>query len=316
MGKQTNIQWCTATWNPWYGCHRVSPGCAYCYADREMSRYGRNFDWVTRASDPTFYSPLRWKEPQLIFTCSWSDFFIEEADGWRDKAWEVIADTPQHIYLVLTKRIDRPSEDLVPWEADARRDVFPNLCLMTTVENQRQADERIPQLLEIPARWHAVSVEPLLGPMSLSCLGLGWRVPQKLPPGQGLWKAGSMKGVDWVIVGGESGGPPYRSLVEKDPPAPEGYKILSRFYGPRGFDETGSQPEHQRMKGYWPKRNAKRWIRSLRDQCVKAKVPFLFKQWGGPKPTSGGRLLDGREWNEMPPEFAQIASQHSKRGES
>jgi protein gp37 len=99
MGKTTNIGWCDATWNPWRGCIKISPGCKHCYMYRDLSgprlrRLGNPFD-ITR-SKTTFKDPLTWKEPLVIFTCSYSDFFIEQADDWRPEAWEVIRRTPQH----------------------------------------------------------------------------------------------------------------------------------------------------------------------------------------------------------------------------
>lgn len=138
-----------------------------------MTRYGREFGKVTRTSEATFNAPLRWKEPRRIFTCSWSDFFIEEADKWRDDAWKVICTTSQHTYQILTKRPER---------------VYPagywpeNVWLGTSVENARFY-KRIEILQRVEARTRFLSIEPLLGPMP------------DLP----------LDGIDWVIVGGESG---------------------------------------------------------------------------------------------------------------
>lgn len=180
MGKTTGIEWTQATWNPWMGCRHVSPGCAHCYAERDMTRYARDFNRIQRAKDATFYAPLNWKEPKLIFTCSWSDFFIEEADGWRADAWDVIRRTPQHIYQVLTKRPERslaclPHDRPYPWP-------WPNVWLGTSIEN-RAYYGRAALLAAVPAAVHFLSVEPLLGPV------------ENLPLG----------GIQWVIVGGESG---------------------------------------------------------------------------------------------------------------
>ena len=93
MGRRTAIDWCDATWNPWIGCQKVSAGCKHCYAQREMLGYGKNFDVCTKTKAPTFYSPDKWKEPLIIFVCSWSDFFIARARalatvgrGKRDEA--------------------------------------------------------------------------------------------------------------------------------------------------------------------------------------------------------------------------------------
>lgn len=231
MGEKTGIEWSDATWNPWMGCRKVSPACAHCYAEREMSRYGRDFDTVTRAKDGTFYAPLKWKEPRKIFTCSWSDFFIREADDWRIDALRVIAKTPQHTYQILTKRPQvmfcrkHGLADLeFPW---------PNVWLGVTIENARFY-WRAEMLRQMPAVVRFMSLEPLLGPMP------------DLP----------LDGIQWVIVGGESGA---------------GYRPLN-------LD----------------------WVREIRDRCAAKGVAFFFKQKSALRPKSLDRLLDGREWNELP----------------
>lgn len=175
MGETTGIEWATSTWNPWYGCRKVSPACAHCYAERDMTRYGRNFNVVTRAADATFYAPLRkWKKPQRIFTCSWSDFFIEEADAWRGEAWNVIMATPHHTYLVLTKRTERIAKNNLEWPG--------HIWLGASVETTRQY-HRIDHLREIPARIRFLSMEPLLARTVNT----------------------NLSGIHWVIVGTESG---------------------------------------------------------------------------------------------------------------
>src|SRR4051794_20471332 len=110
MGRHSAIEWTDATYNPWRGCDKVSPGCAHCYMFREQRRYGRDPSVVVRAKDPTFYAPLRWQEPALVFTCSWSDWFHEAADSWREDAWDVLRQTPHLTYQILTKRPERITE--------------------------------------------------------------------------------------------------------------------------------------------------------------------------------------------------------------
>jgi protein gp37 len=183
MGKTTGIEWAEATWNPWYGCRKVSPACAHCYAEREMTRYGKDFNRVTRAKDASFFAPLRWKEPRRIFTCSWSDFFIEEADAWRAEAWNVIAQTPRHTYMVLTKRIDRLAGELKtygPRLVDVK--IPANAWMGASVETMRQ-EGRVAALRKIEATVRFLSIEPMLGPM------------HRL----------DLEGIDLVIVGTESG---------------------------------------------------------------------------------------------------------------
>src|SRR6266498_5551388 len=111
MGETTGIAWTQRTWNPWHGCHKVSAGCKNCYMFREKRQYGQDPDVVVR-SKTTFNAPLKWKDSALVFTCSWSDWFIEEADPWRDEAWDVIRRTPHLTYQILTKRIERASSCL------------------------------------------------------------------------------------------------------------------------------------------------------------------------------------------------------------
>lgn len=193
MGDRSKIEWTDATWNPWYGCTKVSPGCAHCYMFREQYAYGRNPELVTR-SKTKFNDPLRWKEPRTIFTCSWSDFFHEAADAWRDEAWEIIRRTPQHRYLILTKRPERIADRLPWWPPTARIDGrgelqgWPNIWLGVSIENRRW-EERVYALLGAAALHHDqffVSAEPLLERVEIPWLGL---------------KAG----IGWVIAGGESG---------------------------------------------------------------------------------------------------------------
>lgn len=174
MSDLTKIQWTDATWNPWHGCHKVSPGCKLCYMFREKARYGQDPNAVVR-SKTTFDAPLKWKEPRLVFTCSWSDWFIEEADPWREEAYGIMRRTLQLIYQVLTKRIERAAGRLP-------NPMLPNMWLGVSVENQ-QYKNRIDLLRETPAALHFLSLEPLLE--DLDTLDL--------------------RGIDWVIVGGESG---------------------------------------------------------------------------------------------------------------
>lgn len=89
MAKETGISWTDSTVNFWHGCVKVSEGCKYCYMFRDKERYRQEPTTVIRSKESTFNKPLHWKEPRLIFVCSWSDFFIEQADEWRDDAWKL-----------------------------------------------------------------------------------------------------------------------------------------------------------------------------------------------------------------------------------
>lgn len=189
MSETTGIAWTEATWNPWYGCTKVSPGCAHCYMFREQIRYGRDPEVVTR-SKTKFRDPVRWAEPKLIFTCSWSDWFHEAADAWRDEAWDVIRATPRHTYQILTKRPERIAAHLPKDWGNG----WANVWLGVSVENARWL-ERTDTLGRIPAAVRFISAEPLLGPLH----GVGARL--------------AANRIAWVIAGGESG-PEHRRCDE------------------------------------------------------------------------------------------------------
>lgn len=177
MAATSSIEWTEATWNPWHGCVKVSPGCKNCYMYRDKQRYGQDPKQIAR-SKTTFYDPLKWTRPSLVFTCSWSDWFIEDADEWRDEAWSIIRRTPYHTYQILTKRPERISASL----PDDWGKGWHNVWLGVSIENQDYI-YRKQVLCALPARTRFISAEPLLGPLDL----------------------GLMDGIHWVITGGESG---------------------------------------------------------------------------------------------------------------
>jgi protein gp37 len=180
MGDTTGIEWTEKTWNPWHGCTKVSAGCDNCYMFRDKLRFGQNPEVVTR-SKSTFRAPLKWRDPALVFTCSWSDWFHKDADPWRDEAWEIIKATPHLTYQILTKRPGRIARHLpADWGEG-----YPNVWLGTSVEDQ-SVDHRIRQLADAPARTRFLSCEPLLGPLDIQEHAISGRI-------------------HWVIVGGESG---------------------------------------------------------------------------------------------------------------
>lgn len=245
--SKSRIEWTEATWNPVAGCTVISPGCTNCYAMRLAARLeamgqpkyanttrvsGGRAKWNGRiVLDPkALAAPREWKTGRMIFVNSMSDIFHDDVPlDFLRQIFQVMQETPQHTYQVLTKR----AENL---ERNARELPWPdNIWMGVSVEN---ADYtwRIDHLRRTPAQTKFVSLEPLLGPLD------------KL----------KLEEIDWAIAGGESG-PGARSM----------------------------QPE---------------WVRSIRDQCVKAGVAFHFKQWGGVNKKRTGRTLDGRVWNEWPRE--------------
>lgn len=206
MSLITGIEWTDHTWNPWHGCHKVSAGCKFCYMFSDKKRYGQDPNVVTR-SKTKFSDPLKWpKTPARCFTCSWSDWFIEEADAWREEAYGIIRATPHITYQILTKRIERAA-GRVP------DPVLPNIWFGVSVEDQKTADERIPHLLRLRVAKRFVSYEPALGPIRLWKLkSLDFHentIGYETYPLDGLqampdcdWEHPRL---DWIIFGGESG---------------------------------------------------------------------------------------------------------------
>lgn len=181
MATQTGIEWTDSTWNPFQGCKKVSPGCKNCYMYRDKKRYGQDPSKVVRSSSVTFNAPLKKRDfGPLVFVCSWSDFFIEEADPWRDEAWEIIRKTP-YTYQILTKRIENVPDRLPPDWGNG----WPNVWLGVSVEDSDYY-WRVEQLTDIPAALRFISYEPALGPISFA-----------------PWLASGE--IHWVISGGESG---------------------------------------------------------------------------------------------------------------
>jgi protein gp37 len=189
VSDQTGIEWTDATWNPVTGCTKISPGCKNCYAERLAlrlqamgnPRYRTGFAVTLQADQVDL--PLRWKRPRRIFVNSMSDLFHEAVpEDYIRRVFEVMAAANWHVFQVLTKRAHRLAELApgLPWPLNVWQGV--------SVEN---ADYvwRIAELTKVPAAVHFLSVEPLLGPIP------------RLP----------LDGIDWVIVGGESG-PRHRSI--------------------------------------------------------------------------------------------------------
>ena len=192
----SKIQWTGPTWNPWHGCKKVSAGCKYCYMYRDKERYGQKPTDVVR-SKTMFNQPLKWQDPQLVFTCSWSDWFIEEADEWRNEAWEIIKSTPHHTYQILTKRPER----ILMCLPDDWGDGYENVWLGVSVESDNEK-HRIETLAKVTAKIRFISAEPLIGPIDLNPL-----------------KKTLEKDFHWIILGGESGNQTgkylYRECEEK-----------------------------------------------------------------------------------------------------
>ena len=275
MGTDSAIEWTDHTFNPWEGCQKVGPGCDNCYAEARDQRFTGGKHWGPGAprrltSDANWRKPLAWNRDAAktgtrprVFCASLADVFDNAVPKlWRIALFGLIRETPHLDWLLLTKRPGNIINMLPPdWGTG-----WPNVWLGCTVVNREEMLRDGPKLRAIPATVRFWSAEPLLGDIG--------EVPRKIMP-------------SWIITGGES--------------------------GPK------ARPMHPD------------WARSLRDQCQAAWVPFFFKQWGewleepdesviraaalsnrlqyldgeGPAmirtgKARAGRLLDGREWNDMP----------------
>lgn len=206
----SKIQWTDETWNPTSGCTRVSEGCRHCYIERTPAfrMAGRKF--VNGSTGVLLHhdrldQPLHWKKPRRVFVNSLSDLFHEDIpDGFIAKVFLTMAHANQHVYQILTKRPERMLALLQEASLEfpvalCAGGVLNNLWLGVSVEDQATADERIPLLLQVPAAVRFISAEPLLGPVDLNAY-------------TGVYEDDLMEGfarvyhgLDWVIVGGESG---------------------------------------------------------------------------------------------------------------
>lgn len=234
MAVGSAIEWTESTWNQVTGCTKLSPGCQNCYAERMAKRlqamgqpnYKNGFGLTFHKS--SLELPLHWKKSQTVFVNSMSDLFHHDVPfDFIEKTFEVMKNAHWHCFQILTKRSDRLQEL-------AAQLIWTNNIWMGVSVESEDYYFRIDHLRQTEAKVKFLSLEPLLGPL-----------PQLV-----------LKGIDWVIVGGESG--------------------------------PGARPLQLN------------WVTEIRDQCLEAKVPFFFKQWGGTRKKKAGRLLEGRTWDEIP----------------
>lgn len=248
--KQTIIEFCTATHNFWIGCLKVSRGCKYCYFYRMYEGRLKKDAKDIHLPATGFDAPLKWPKPQIIFINSWSDFFIKQADEWRDKAWDVIKQSKHHTYIIITKRPDMIKQRL---PADWGKG-YDNVIIMVSIEDQKAFNQRIPHIFEIPGN-RGLILEPLLGPVNIEP-ALQVKLPEKL-----------VKPFKWIIVGGETGNDvgEYRYRLcrsewindivraAKDKDVPVFVKqlgtALSSQFEMKG-DRTGSNFDHERFPPY------------------------------------------------------------------
>ncbi len=240
MGLDSAIEWTDATWNPTTGCTKISPGCKNCYAatlSRRLKamgvfKYRNNFQFTEQPDDLDL--PFTWKKQKKVFVNSMSDLFHEQSRmEFIAKCFDVMIKADQHQYQVLTKRAKTMVEFSKLFEKYFDSEIPTHIWMGVSVEN---ADYvwRIDELRKVKCKTRFISFEPLLGSIGKV----------------------NLTGIDWAIIGGESG--------------------------------VGFRPVQ------------KEWIQEIIKQCTKQKVAVFFKQWGGTRPKSGGREINGRIYDEYP----------------
>ncbi|RPA65778.1 phage Gp37/Gp68 family protein [Gordonia oryzae] len=333
MADHTDIEWTDRTWNPVTGCAKVSPGCDHCYAEGIAERFRggpafpNGFDVQLRPHKLT--EPLRWRKPSKVFANSMSDLFHDSVpDEYIAQVFAVMVIAEHHTFQVLTKRHGRMRSLLsrndfwrsvylaaIDLGADDPADVSTiappsNVWLGVSTENQQWADIRIPALLDTPAAVRFVSAEPLLGPIELEfvhyfdtdCNGCSGIISPAHEPACGN-EPGRHWGIDWVIVGGESG-------PKARPMHPDWARSLRDQCAEAGV------PFHFKQWGEWVPESANL-------HAAKAAAAFLdldgtVRPLVNGYPTTppmsrgeaitirrvgkkrAGRVLDGRTWDQFP----------------
>lgn len=284
----TQISWTDETWNPVTGCSRVSEGCRNCYAARQAPRLAAMgqkgytaLPWTARNApenvmvhEDRLEKPLRWKKPRRVFVNSMSDLFHEQVpDEFILRVFTVMRAVSQHTFQILTKRPERMADfcQRLSWVSPTTKqrgegargwqaylsaegsDPLPNVELGTSVEDQRVADERIPHLRKTPAAVRFLSCEPLIGGVDLA-------VVEGYP--LAIYREAETVTERFMPSG--------RTAIRKG----RGLRKISRCPDIHWVIAGGeSGPGFRPMD--------LDWARSLRDQCVKAGVPFFGKQDSG-----------------------------------
>jgi len=286
MAENTKIEWADHTFNPWIGCTKVSPACDHCYAeawDRRFAVSGHAMRWGakaerTRTSASNWAQPLKWNKQAehqgtrfRVFCASLADVFDNQVpDEWRADLFELIRITPHLDWLLLTKRpqnIVRMVSDHGAGVGHRTRFLPENVWLGTTAEDQKRANDNVIALLRakkaLGARVAFLSIEPMLSPIQL------WKLTD------GDYQEDPIGAEVYPLAG-------IYAVPDCDWPGPKiDWVIVGGESGP------GARPMHPD------------WARSLRDQCARAGVPFLFKQWGEWIPASQSAVA--REANGFAP---------------
>jgi protein gp37 len=283
MARNSSIEWTHHTFNPWWGCVKVSPACKNCYAETWAKRVGLGL-WGASAprrffSDAHWNEPIKWNreaqregERRRVFCASMADVFEARAElnEWRERLWGLIELTPMLDWLLLTKRPERIGR-CVPW-----RERWPhNVWLGTTAENQRWLDKRIPELLRYArAPVLFISAEPLFGFLNM----------RPYLPARGKIE----RAIDWVIAGGESGARarpmnPEWARDLRDQCTQAGAKFHFKQWGHWSPEELGVDREHRRQQRI--------------EVYGRDGRPLVLVRLGK---KAAGRTLDGATWDEFP----------------
>lgn len=277
MAKNSHIEWTHHTFNPWWGCTKISPACKHCYAETWAKRVGENV-WG-HDSERRFFSDKHWDEPLIwnaeatrtgnrkrVFCASMADVFERRSilNPHRERLWKLIVATPELDWLLLTKR-PQNIKQMVPWDEEWPQNVW----LGTTVESQPYAQERLPHLMMHNAKVRFLSCEPLLGALDLSAW-TGDKSDRKL---------------DWVIAGGES------SSAAR-PTHPEWLRDL------RDFCKTNNIAFHFKQWGHWiPVEMTVERPGSLRTTELRGRRTIKMVAVGK---REAGRILDGATYDQFP----------------
>lgn len=194
--RTTKIQWTATTWNPARGCTAISAGCLNCYAKRLAKRFG-DAEFTPTMIMERVTQPMKWRKPRMIFVCSMSDLFHDSIpDEFITEVYATMLKCPQHTFQVLTKRPERMRRFVNTFSG--MLDGYPkNIWHGVTAENQVEADRRIPILLTTQCGIKFISAEPLLELIDIWQYLGGNRNP--------IGSKFMGRGLDWVIVGGETG---------------------------------------------------------------------------------------------------------------
>ena len=305
MGQDTKIEWAHHTFNPWIGCTKVSPACDHCYAEADFATRRKVVQWGAgqprkHTAPSTWAMPVKWNAEAerlgvryRVFCASLSDVFDNEVPTeWRGQLWALINATPHLDWLLLTKRIGNVTTMM--YDAEEPQ---PNVWIGASITSQAEADRDIPKLLAVPAAKRFLSMEPLLGPVDLVKAGALWSdMNGRIKPEYQQ----ARPHVDWVIVGGESG-------PNARPMHPDWARSL------RDQCQAAGVPFLFKQWGEWCPRGPESWGYPSVDGVPRLRMTDaghngqdlasdggndVWMNRAGKK--AAGRLLDGREWNEVP----------------